>query len=49
MAEAATRTVEIPCGKDIDSNTFDWSGVRSHLVKTNLFSEGMERYIGWST
>jgi len=35
--------------EDIDSNTFGWSGVRSHLVKTNLFSEGLERYIGWST
>jgi hypothetical protein len=34
---------------DIDSNTFGWSGVRSHLVKTNLFREGLERYIGWST
>jgi hypothetical protein len=35
--------------QDIDSNTFGWSGVRSHLVKTNLFREGLERYIGWST
>jgi hypothetical protein len=35
--------------EDIDSNTFGWSGVRSHLVKTNLFREGLERYIGWST
>lgn len=35
--------------QDIDSNTFGWSGVRSHLVKENLFREGLERYIGWST
>ena len=34
--------------QDLDSNTFGWSGVRSHLVKTNLFSEGVECYIGWS-
>ena len=35
--------------QDIDSNTFGWTGVRSHLAKTNLFREGLERYIGWST
>ena len=26
--------------QDLDSSTFGWSGVRSHLVKTNLFREG---------
>jgi hypothetical protein len=35
--------------QDIDSNTFGWTGVRSQLVKQDLFKEGMERYIGWST
>jgi len=34
---------------DVDTNTFGWSGIRSHLVKENLFKEGLERYIGWST
>jgi hypothetical protein len=34
--------------QDINSNTFGWSGVRSHIVKENLFTQGTERYIGWS-
>jgi hypothetical protein len=34
--------------ENIDSNTFGWSGVRSHIVKENLFTQGTERYIGWS-
>ena len=35
--------------QDIVSNTFGWTGVRSHLAKQDLFKEGLERYIGWST
>jgi hypothetical protein len=35
--------------QDIDSNTFGFTGVRSHLIKRSLFREGLERYIGWST
>jgi polysaccharide lyase-like protein len=35
--------------EDIDTNTFGWSGIRSQIVKRDLFFEGGERYIGWST